>query len=246
MDTMNLEEEAHEFAVQLMLRLSRILPTGHLGFTADASQGADGSARIAIASAFHGGIPLSIEQRDALQLQVEYSLILSPTSQRATVVGSSFLVRPFEVGRPLFTADYVRDARSNTPAAHYNLHFEHGPLEGELLRTGAARRGKIHRKSVRTGRAPRLADLHFPVGGHRFRLCLEDVIEMLWIEFGIDVKPGAQAAILEGRERWRRMQLRAAVSDDPAAAIAELIALGYSVSTPTELPDLRLDRVHAI
>jgi hypothetical protein len=241
-----LEDEAHEFAVQLMLRLWEILPTGHLGFTADASQGTDGSARIAVASAFAGGIPLTIDQRPALQLAVDYELMMSPNSRRATVVGSTFLVRPFDVGRPLFTVDYVRHARSNTPAAHYNLHFEHGPIEAELLQTGATRRGKIHRKGVKAGKAPRLADLHFPMGGHRFRLCLEDVIEMLWLEFGIDVKPTARAAICEGREKWRTMQVRAAVSDDPQSAVDELRAMGYGVAEPETTRPRRLDRIHAI
>lgn len=241
-----LEVEAHEFAVQLMLRLSRILPTGHLGFTADAIQTADGSARIAIASTYAGGIPLTIEQRDALQLVVEYKLMMSPYSKKATVLGSSFLVRPYGEGRPMFTVDYVRDAHSNTPAAHYNLHFEHGPIEAELLQAGAVRRGKIHRKGAAAGKAPRLADLHFPVGGHRFRLCLEDVIEMLWIEFGIDVKTTAAAALHEGRESWRAMQTRAAVSDDPESAAAELRKLGYTVDAPTAPRPRRMDRVRAI
>ncbi|GAA1246435.1 hypothetical protein JOF42_003263 [Microbacterium phyllosphaerae] len=246
MDASALEDEAHEFAVQLMLRLSEILPTGHLGFTADASPELDGSARIAIASVFAGGIPLTIDQRPALQLEVDYKLMMSPTSKRATVVGSTFLVRPFEVGRPLFTVDYVRNAHSNTPAAHYNLHFEHGSIEAELLKTGASRRGKIHQKGVKSGKPPRLADLHFPTGGHRFRLCLEDVIEMLWIEFGIDVKSTAKAAICEGRERWRVMQVRAAVADDPQPAAEELRALGYVVEDPKSLRPRRLDRIHAI
>ncbi|WP_285363967.1 hypothetical protein [Microbacterium sp. LMC-P-041] len=246
MEASPLEDEAYEFAVQLMLRLSEILPTGHLGFTADASTEPDGSARIAIASVFAGGIPLTIEERPALQLEVDYKLMMSPNSSRATVVGSTFLVRPFEVGRPLFTVDYVRDARSNTPAAHYNLHFEHGSIGAELLRTGATRRGKIHQKGVRAGRAPRLADLHFPTGGHRFRLCLEDIVEMLWIEFGIDVKSTAKAAICEGRERWRTMQLRAAVSDDPRSAADELRALGYVVEDPAISRSRRVDRIHAI
>jgi hypothetical protein len=245
-DSTALEDEAHEFAVELMLRLAEILPTGHLGFVADASPEPDGSARIAIASVFAGGIPLTIDQRPALQLEVDYKLMMSPYSRRATVVGSTFLVRPFDVGRPLFTVDYVRNARSNTPAAHYNLHFEHGSIETELLQTGAARRGKIHQKGVRAGNTPRLADLHFPTGGHRFRLCIEDVIEMLWIEFGIDVKSTAKAAICDGRERWRAMQLKAAVSDDPESAAEELRALGYVVEEPVSPQALRVDRIHAI
>ena len=246
MDAVALEAAVNEFAVDLMLRLGKILPAGDLGLSSQALPARDGSARIAIASVNPGGIELTIEKRPALQLEVNYKLMLSPISRLPTVFGSQFLVRPYGIGRPLFTVDYVRDAQSNTPAAHYNLHFEHGATEAELLKTGAVRRGKNHRKTIRSGKTPRLADVHFPVGGHRFRLCLEDVIEMLWIEFGIDVKSTAGDAIREGRRGWRAMQVRAAVSDDPDSAAAELQRLGYNVTPPTPGLSCRLDRVHAI
>ena len=236
-----------EFATELMLRLAEILPTGFLGFTCEASPGLSGSAQMVISSEHEGGIPLLIEDKPRLQLQVDYYLIVSPNSTRATVVRSTFLVRPYGIGRPLFSVDYVRDAHSNTPAAHYNFHFEHGPVEQELLTAGAVRRGKLHRRAAEGGKGARLADLHFPVGGHRFRPCLEDVIEMLWIEFGIDVKQTAKAAINEGRETWRSMQAKAAVADDPSSAVDELRALGFTVVPPDgDLSTRRLDRIHAI
>lgn len=69
---------------------------------------------------------------------------------------------------------------------------------------------------------------------------------MLWIEFGIDVKPSAAKAIRDGRRSWRAMQIRAAVSDDPESAAAELIRLGYAVTPPAPALACRLDRVQAI
>ncbi len=30
-------------------------------------------------------------------------------------------------------------------------------------------------------------DIHFPMGGHRFRVCLEDVVELVIREFGVEV-----------------------------------------------------------
>lgn len=241
-----LEDEVQEFTVRLMLRLAEIIPAGDLGFTCDAVAHPDGSARMAVASAHTGGIPLTVDGSPILQLAVNYRLVMSPTSNRASVAGSSFLVRPFGESRPLFTADYVRGTGSNVPAAHYNFHFDHGDVEAKLLDAGRKRRGKIHQKHASTGRTPRLADLHFPVGGHRFRLCLEDVLEMLCIEFGIDVKDTAGEAIAQGREEWRRVQVRAAVSDDPEGAAAELRSLGYVVTDPTPLPGKRMEMVRSI
>jgi len=244
-----LQEEANAFALDLMERLARILPVGDLGFTSTATKLRDGGGRMSVASAARGGIELQIDRTPRLQLEVDLDLVMSPTSQRATVLRSALRVRPWQVARPLFTVDYVRDAGSNIPAAHYNVHFDHDAVTNELLQTGAARRGKLHKKRASQGLTPRLADLHFPVGGHRFRPCLEDVIDMLWAEFGIDMRPTARAAIEEGRHHWREMQLRAAVTDNPAAAIAELRKMGYEVvwtRSGMPEPDLRADRIRAI
>ena len=224
-----LEDEARTFAMQLMETLSHVLPSGNLGFSCLAAHRDDGSARMSVASAEIGGLVLTVNGEPRLQLQVDYELVVSPGSGRAAVRRSAFRVRPFGEGRLLFSLDYVRDARSNIPAAHYNFHFEHSELVAELLETGKSRRGAIYRRDVRKGRKPQLADLHFPVGGHRFRPCLEDVLDMLWSEFGIDVQPSAHEAIATGRRGWRAMQLRAAVTDDPHTAVSELRKLGFTV-----------------
>lgn len=66
---------------------------------------------------------------------------------------------------------------------------------------------------------PRMSDLHFPVGGSRFRPCLEDILDMLVRELGVDHQPGWRDALADGRERWRRMQTAAVVRDAPGEAI---------------------------
>jgi hypothetical protein len=100
---------------------------------------------------------------------------------------------------------------------------------------------------VAKGDVPRFGDVHFPVGGHRFRPCLEDVLEMMMIEFGIDTLHGAGNALHAGRGRWRVRQLAAAVSDDPLTAAAELERLGFEV-IPREGTEVsaRLDRLTAL
>jgi hypothetical protein len=67
------------------------------------------------------------------------------------------------------------------------------------------------------------------VGVTRFRPCLNDVLDMLVRELGVDHEPAWRNALADGRERWRRMQTAAVVRDGPAAAIEALSALGYEV-----------------
>jgi hypothetical protein len=68
---------------------------------------------------------------------------------------------------------------------------------------------------------PRLASLHLPVGGVRFRPSLEDVLEFAIRELGVEALSGWEDAIAEGQQRWRWVQLQAAVRDairaDPGA-----------------------------
>jgi hypothetical protein len=43
---------------------------------------------------------------------------------------------------------------------------------------------------------PAMRELHFPVGGPRFRPCLEDVLEMLVVELGVDCSADAREALV--------------------------------------------------
>lgn len=242
-----LREEANRFALALMERLARVLPSGNLGFTSEATRTKDGRVLMTVASAHKGGIVMTIDEVPRLQLQIDIKLVISPNSLRATVYGSTFLVRAYDEPRPLFTVDYVRTAQANAPAAHYNFHFENDAIVTELMDAGRKKRGKHYRKAAQAGKQLQLRAVHFPVGGHRFRPCLEDVLDMLRLEFGIDVREDtAPSAIAEGRADFREMQLRAAVSDHPEAAAEELRAHGYIVEPPPQLKPLRLDRLHAI
>jgi hypothetical protein len=74
-----------------------------------------------------------------------------------------------------------------------------------------------------------MSDLHFPVGGSRFRPSLEDVLDMLVRELGVDHQPEWHDALSAARERWRRVQVAAVVRDAPGEAISALAKLGYEV-----------------
>jgi hypothetical protein len=92
------------------------------------------------------------------------------------------------------------------------------------------------RLDARKPRVPQVSDLHFPLGGPRFRPCLEDVLQFLIEEFSIDHEDTAREAIEEGRRTWRRYQTGAAVRDCPQEAARVLEILGYKVEPPDPRP----------
>lgn len=92
----------------------------------------------------------------------------------------------------------------------------------------------------------RPSQLHLPLGGPRFRPALEDVLEMLVVEFAIDRSAEWRSSLREGRSLWRDTQLRAAVADNPEAAVEALTELGFSVEwlgSTEEKPGLRSQKL---
>jgi hypothetical protein len=112
-----------------------------------------------------------------------------------------------ELDRNVFHYDYARDPSNPYPVAHLQVAAA-SPTFDELCQ--------------RLDRDVELARLHFPVGGRRFRPCLEDLVEMLIIEGLVTGRDGWQSATTEHRAWFHRIQLKAAVRDDPDAARQEL------------------------
>ena len=81
-----------------------------------------------------------------------------------------------------------------------------------------------------------MAALAFPVGGLRMRPCVEDVLQMLKVEFNIDTSDEWRQVLAEGRIRWRRRQVGAAVRDAPEEAARMLRDLHYTVQRPGRHP----------
>lgn len=77
-----------------------------------------------------------------------------------------------------------------------------------------------------------LSTIHLPVGGERFRPCLEDFLQLLIADCGVDAVPGWEGAIESGRETWRRRQLKSVVRDIPNDAVAVLRELGWTCDPP--------------
>lgn len=92
---------------------------------------------------------------------------------------------------PLFRLEYdamMRDA----PIAHWQVHAERGAMSYMLAKGHQHQPKKISKPHD-------YSSLHFPVGGERFRPCLEDVIHFLIEEIGVDSYPDWRAVIDEGR-----------------------------------------------
>jgi hypothetical protein len=120
----------------------------------------------------------------------------------------------------IFHYDYNREPANQYPSAHFQVAGQSEPLATVIERSASAS------KSLR--------DLHFPVGGRRFRPTIEDVVEFLVIEELADAHSGWHTAVEERREAWRKIQLKAAVRRYPEWAAETLRAVGYQVVDPRE------------
>lgn len=129
--------------------------------------------------------------------------------------------------QPLFHLDYRSDMRK-APRAHWQFHAERGSLTHLLT--------LAHEHRPRVVQNPHtLSKLHFPVGGERFRPCLEDVIQFLIEECGVDRGRHWRKAVTAGRERWRRLQFRTTVRDLQEEAAEILRREGWTVTAPRAL-----------
>jgi hypothetical protein len=239
-------ELGRDFAQDLTDRVARVIDLPDGGFSALATgSGSRGRVSVAILGEdmVEREIPLVIQGQARLRLRVKFQCCWDTGGDYLTVDRSFFHVRPGDRGldEPLFRYDYVRSATAAVPAAHLQLHAHRDEFVHLLLM------GNKHNRQARADKQKyaRLAEFHFPLGGHRFRPCLEDVFEALVNEFGIEVKEGWRAAIHEGREQWRRTQLLASVRDAPRDAARALTDLGWTVTPPAQPPGDKVERLRA-
>lgn len=255
-----LEESARAFADDLHRTITGSVRSNIEPFTVVASSDSAGN-RASILSMPREGIALTPDRGQgpsadeelppAFTVNLSYACHLSPEGF-LTVDNSAFVIGAYGFDQPLFRLDYLRDPRSGIPAAHYNIHahrdeFVYAMLQGESNRRQRKRRSGLDAK----GAYPRISQLHFPVGGPRFRPCLEDMIQMVIEEFGVQTEEGWRAVLEDGRTRWRTAQLRALVWKNPDLAAEVLTDRGYSVDRPLDAstgvpvtfrPDERLGR----
>lgn len=154
-------------------------------------------------------MPLTIDDQHRLDLRVSFRCTFDFTGSFLAIEQSEFALLVPTVRHPVVRFDYVRERA--WASAHVQLHAESSAVG--FLRAHA-------------GKASETWRLHLPVGGRRFRPALEDVIEFAIAEFNVDAKDGHAERIEEGRIRWRRLQVKAAIrdviKDDPEVAPDDL------------------------
>jgi hypothetical protein len=154
------------------------------------------------------------------ELSANFKLCVDSHQTHIAVEHSSFVLKAKLDRAPIIRWDYDRDARMK-PRSHVQITAHRGALSHLLSR--------LDHKTPHS-----IESLHIPMGGERFRPCLEDTIEFLIRDCGFQGADGWEAALQDGRARWRRIQTRAVVRDSPAEAATELTALGYTVTPPSD------------
>ncbi|WP_280200850.1 hypothetical protein [Nocardia cyriacigeorgica] len=190
----------------------------------------DGEAR----SVAKANVPLYASgcERVLARLRVDYRFCRDSRQTYLAVEESKFVLVA-EVDRtPIIRFEYDREHHASKPGAHIQVHAHRGALSHLLSQTG---HGSPHS----------MESLHLPVGGDRFRLCLEDVVEFVVLECGFAGRDNWRTAVRNGRIEWRRNQLRATIRDLPETAADALRRLGYAVVAPEDAPADRCEKINA-
>jgi len=247
-----LHERAEQFAQDLSRMVRGVLGDHVSEFLArwPSDEPEDGPAEathLVVRQADTAGITLTIDGVPAMQLQASYRYIWDHQGTYLAVRDSYIKVRSCGQKEPLFHVEYLHDPASGVPAAHLQVHAHRDEFTFHLLQGGQGRRPARRAKALTgNGGIPRLCDLHFPLGGHRFRPCVEDILEMLVEEFGIDRQADYLEHLTEGRARWRRDQTATSARDCPEEAVRALEELGYTMVEPEGgRPAERTDRLTA-
>ncbi|SNV77660.1 Uncharacterised protein [Corynebacterium imitans] len=156
-----------------------------------------------------------------LHLRCVFRLCTDSTGEYLAVEGSTFKVEFKALSRfvPIVRFEYDRSAW-NKPASHFQFHADSVAL-GLLL----ARAGKYDT-------AAQQQDIHFPMGGHRFRVCLEDVIELLIREFGAEPLAGWEERVQSGRDTFYKAQTETVIMRNLPTAVDLLRQQGFEIRKP--------------
>ena len=164
-------------------------------------------------------VPLTISKSPArLYLSVLHTLELDDSETFLTTNKSTYTLQDDDDTAAILTYDFVRDPPNEFPEAYIHVHGQSEALI-RMLRAGGRDKSKP-------------ADLHLPVGGRRFRPCLEDIIEFCILERLVKPRGSWQKALNKSRDEYLDQQLRAAVHRSPDKAVAALRRDGWQVIEP--------------
>lgn len=193
------------------------------------------------------GFTMDVDQQETFLVTADWTCTSDRSGSWLKVTNSTYGIylvdRP---GRPLFRYDYAADYDSRLPKAHVHFHADHPDINPsqpmkdaqaslEHLGEGSkrARRRAKHRKRVN------LSDLHFPVGGTRFRPALEDILLMMLEEYGVEPRNmesnEAVRILRKTLVDWRKSQVSAVIRDMPTLAIDFFESQGYKLVPSSEV-----------
>jgi hypothetical protein len=176
-------------------------------------------------------LPLHAGGQHLASLALSMSCEIDSARRYLAVAESTFNLLAKLDRTPVLRIHYYREPRGK-PSAHLHVHGHRGALSHLLSQAGHE-----HPHDM--------SSLHIPLGGSRFRPCLEDFIQFLISECKFDAHPDWQQHVEEGRERWRCRQVATAVRDVPEEAARVLRELGYAVEAPHPVPDSSQKALHS-
>lgn len=194
-----------------------------------------------------GALVLKSRGRGVLSLEVTFGCAWDSAQQFLALKSSSFRIYAYDQATqdPLFRVEYVKDQNKYRPSSHFHVHAHRDELTHLMSfasKLDAEKEGKIE-EYFQKGK--KLSSFHFPTGGHRFRPCLEDILEVLRVEFDLDVDNGSWAPRLrQARKDWRKIQTAAVVRDCPEAALKVLVEeLGMPAPSGWTCPDTNVEKL---
>jgi hypothetical protein len=132
-------------------------------------------------------LPLFVKGAELASLELSVQCQIDSFGQWLAVEQSTYCLYAKLDRAPVLRIDYRRDM-NKAPAAHVQVHGHRGALSHLLSQAGHP--------------TPHdMASLHIPVGGARFRPCLEDFIQFLITECRFDPRTPAVAASRRRRAR---------------------------------------------
>lgn len=165
-----------------------------------------------------------------VQFHIEFDCQWSSEHSFLAVHKSSMALKLEGISNPLIRYDFDKLKTGLNPNAYIHVHAHRDEIAWLMIQ-GSSSKPKDRKKK---GSMPILSSIHFPVGGERFRPCLEDFFQFCINEFGLQVKSTAKLALETGRVEWRRKQLKAAIGDSPTIAAEALREYGWLVSEGPE------------
>jgi hypothetical protein len=220
---LDLRERAAAFAQELQETLSGVLP-GDFQLISVAHNGRY-VVRPAGSEAKSQRVPLYIGEVLAAKLKVQVFLGLDHSGEFLKTMGSAVAIESVLDRTPLIRQEFRSDMAKDAPFAHWHIHADRGALSHLLGQAHAVRSDVVQNPHD-------MSSLHFPVGGERFRPCVEDVLEFAVRELGVDCKTGWEGALKAGREKWRRRQFRTTVRDLQEEAADVLRKQGWTLTPP--------------